>query len=109
MEEVEAIALENGVLLGQEMNLMDIIVEFDSLSVVHSVQKKEINGVFGHIIQGTLLALSTFRSWKIQHLKRKSNKVAHELAHLARPSGGSQIWKGMDPPCIQFLLRQECL
>ena len=56
MEEVEAIALENGVLLAQEMNLMDIIVESDSLSVVQSIQK-EIYGALGHIIQGTLSAL----------------------------------------------------
>ena len=63
MEEVEAIALENGILLAQEMNLMDIIVESDSLSVVQSIQK-EIYGALGHIIQGTLSALSTFRSWK---------------------------------------------
>ena len=107
MEEVEAIALENGVLLAQEMNLMDIIVESDWLSVVQSVQK-EIYGALGHIIQGTLSALSTFRSSKIQRLKRESNRAAHELAHLARASGVTQIWKGMDLPCIQFLLRQEC-
>ena len=104
MEEVEAIALENGVLPTQEMNLTDIIVESDSLSVVQSIQK-EIYGALGHIIQGTLSALSTFRSWKIQRLKRESNRAAHELAHLARASGVTQIWKGMDLPCIQFLLR----
>ena len=108
MEEVEAIALENGVLLALEMNLTDVIIESDSLSVVQSVQKKKIYGALGHIIQGTLSALSTFRSWKIQRLKRESNRAAHELAHLARASGVTQIWKGMDLPCIQFLLRQEC-
>ena len=109
VEEVKAIALENGVLLALEMNLTDVIVESDSLSVVQSVQRKEIYGALGHIIQGTLSAFSVFRSWKIQHLKKESNRAAHELAQLARASGVSQIWKGMDPPCIQFLLRQERL
>jgi len=65
MEEVEAIALENGVLLAKEMNLTNIIVESNSFSVVQYVQKKEINGALGHIIQGTLSALSAFCSWKI--------------------------------------------
>ena len=78
VEEVEAIALENGVLLALEMNLTDVNVESDSLSVVQSVQKKEIYGALGHIIQGTLSALSVFRSWRIQHLKRESNRA--ELA-----------------------------
>lgn len=40
VEEVEAIALENGVLLAQEMNLTDIIVESDALSIVQSIQRK---------------------------------------------------------------------
>ena len=109
VEEVEAIALENGVLLALEMNLTDVIVESDSLLVVQYVQKKEIYGALSHIIQGMLSALSVFRSWRIQLLKRESNRAAHELAQLARASEVSQIWKGMDPPCIQFLLRQEHL
>ncbi|XP_075675173.1 uncharacterized protein LOC142644441 [Castanea sativa] len=108
VEEVEAIALECGVLLAQELNLTDIIVESDALSM-QFVQKKELNGNIGHILQGVLSALSDFRSWKIQHLKRESNRAAHELAQLARASGESQIWKGMNPPCIQNLLRQECI
>ena len=108
MEEVEAIAVENGVLLALEINLMDVIVQSYSLFVVQSVQK-EIYGALGHIIQGTFSAFSVFRSWKIQHLKRESNRATHEFAQLARTSKVSQIWKGMDPPCIQFLLRQESL
>lgn len=102
VDEVEAIAVDNGVLLTQELNLMDIIVELDSLSIVQSFKNREIKGVLGHIIQGTHQTLSAFRYWDFQHLKRESNRAAHELAHLARVSGVSQFWKGIDPPCIKF-------
>ena len=51
VEEVEVIALENWVLLAQEMNPSPIIFELDALSIVHqSLQSKETNGIFGHIL-----------------------------------------------------------
>ena len=45
---------------------------------------KIIGGETGHIVQGTLCNLDCFGSWKVQHVKREFNKVAHELAHYAR-------------------------
>ena len=36
---------------------------------IECIQKKEANGTFGHILQGTLSGLSIFSSWKIQHFK----------------------------------------
>ena len=51
VEEVEVIALENWVLLAQEMNPSYVIFELDYLSIVHhSLQSKETNGIFGHIL-----------------------------------------------------------
>ena len=55
VEEVKAIALENGVHLALEMNLTDVIVESDSLSVVQSVQKKEIYGALVQSVQISFL------------------------------------------------------
>lgn len=43
------------------MNLIDIIIELDTLSIVQSIQK-DINGTIGHILQGTLSVLSVFHS-----------------------------------------------
>ena len=61
----------------------------------------------GHLHQGINSILETFNCWKIQHLKRDYNKVAHELASYARCNGTYQVWKGIDPPMVQHLLQLE--
>ena len=40
----------------------------------------------------------------MRHLKRDYNKAAHELAQLAKTSGSSQHWKGIELPVIQHVL-----
>ena len=44
----------------------------------------------GLVIHGILNLLNQFRSWKVLHLKRDYNKVAHELAQYVRKAGMSQ-------------------
>ena len=49
MEEVEALAMEWGLILAKEQKLSQIILEFDSLIVVYSVIAAETNGYLGHV------------------------------------------------------------
>ena len=49
MEEVEALAMEWGLILAKEQKLSQIILESDSLTVVHSVIAAETNGCLGHV------------------------------------------------------------
>lgn len=106
MEEVEAIALENGVLLAQEMNLTDIIVECTLCCAIHPKEGAEWQ--YWSYPLG-----DSFSSFCLSLLENptleKGVQPAHELAHLASASGVTQIWKGMNLSCIQFLLRQECI
>lgn len=84
MEETEALAIEAGIILAKELDLHQIIIESNSLSVVNSIRSKDSSGGFGHIVNGILSSLDEFSSWQIRHLKRDFNKVAHELARFAR-------------------------
>lgn len=59
---VEAIALEKGIILAQEMNIPQVIPESDALSIVQYVKTKETNGTIGHIFQGILDSLFSFKS-----------------------------------------------
>ncbi|KAL0013928.1 hypothetical protein SO802_000997 [Lithocarpus litseifolius] len=47
--ETEIFALENGILLAKEMQLSQITIESDALSVVQDLQNKETNGSVGHL------------------------------------------------------------
>ena len=107
----EAFAVEEGIRLAKEMELQRIIVESDSCEVVDVINESSCNGEFGMVIQGSLELLRFFRSWKMQHLKRDYNRATHELAQLAKSSGSSQQWKGIEPPVIQHVLlldRAKC-
>ena len=70
------------ILLAREMKLTQIIVEFDTISIVNSINESFMEGSIGHLFQGILALLSSFTSWKVNHVNRDYNRVAHELAHL---------------------------
>ena len=80
VEEVEALAMECGLILAKEQNLSHIILESDALKVVSSVTAAETNGCLGYLYQGIRSLLSSFSSWKIKRVKRDYNRAAHELA-----------------------------
>ena len=79
MEEVEALAMECGLILAKEQKLTQIILESDALTAANSVIAAKTNGCLGHVYQGILSLLSSFSSWKIKHVKRDYNKAVHEL------------------------------
>ena len=87
MQITKALAVEEGIMLALELHLPQII-----------------NGEMGTIIQGALTMLTSFSSWRVNHLKREFNKVAHELAEVTRSTETSRTWIGVDPPWLHNLL-----
>ncbi|KAK9993278.1 hypothetical protein SO802_022981 [Lithocarpus litseifolius] len=100
----EALAVEEGVLLARERGLHQIIIESNSLEVVQAIRTRSSHGEAGTVVQGILVLLDSFCSWKVQHLKRDYNIVAHELAQMAKGSAESQTWEGVEPTMLQHLL-----
>jgi len=79
VEEVEALAMECGLILAKEQKLSQSILESDALTAINGVIVAKTNGYLGHVYQGILSLLSSFSSWKIKHVKRDYNKAVHEL------------------------------
>ena len=100
VEEVEALAMECGLLLAKEQKLSHVILESDALIVVSKVIVADSSGWLGHVYQGISGLLSSFSSWNIKHVKRDYNKATHMLAQYARQKEDSYVWKGVCPPMV---------
>nr|XP_023912601.1 uncharacterized protein LOC112024185 [Quercus suber] len=103
----EALALQEGVLLAAEMEVSHAIFESDSLSIIQAISEKLHGGEFGHIIRNIWEVAASFTWCSFKHLKREGNKVAHELARIARNSGASQVWKWSCPSLVEHLLVED--
>jgi len=90
VEVIEALAVEEGTFLAHQKMLTQVILESNSLLVIQAISSNSPHGDLRPIIQGILSLSSSFEMWKVKYLKRDYNKVAHELAKLARESRTSQ-------------------
>ena len=86
-------------MLAIKLGLERVILESDSLLTVQAVEANDVRGAVGHFVKGIVQSFYNFQESKIRHINRTSNKIAHELAQLARRSvnlscgiGGSRIF-----------------
>jgi hypothetical protein len=54
----------------------------------------------GSLINDTKQFLEQFQSWKIVHVSRSCNVVAHKLARLSLTCRDEMFWHGAAPSCI---------
>ncbi|XP_075674920.1 uncharacterized protein LOC142644128 [Castanea sativa] len=108
-ELTEIMALKQGVLLAQELQLPRVIIKSDSSNAIQAIQDKATGSSFEHLIQGILRASVSFENCLFKHLSRNFNTVAHELAQHARRSGTQQLWKGVTPPIVAPFLQSDML
>ena len=106
-EIIEAFALLHGVLLALELKISHAIFKSDAFSIIQALNRGDADGEIGLILQDIRSYSASFSWCTFQHLKRDSNRVAHELAKAARLSGFSQIWKGVNPSCVEHLILDD--
>ena len=99
-DQVGALAMEQGILLAQELHLSRIILESDALAVVQAVNDNSTGNELGHILHGILSMCESFEFCSFRHVNRVFNVVVHELAQLARNSESSCLWLGFPPCCV---------
>ena len=105
VEWMEFFAMEQGVLLAQEMNLSNVIFESDASSVILAISQALTDGIMGHLVQGIQLTSSSFSYCLFQHMERDYNRAAHGLAQFAKCHHVSNLWKGVIPPFLVHLIQ----
>ena len=103
-ELTELFALEYGVLLAQDLNISNVIFESDAASVISSVNQDCSGGAMGHLVHYIMSAKSVFSCYPFHHVKRTYNRAAHELAQFAKCNNVSNVWMGVTPPCLSYLV-----
>ncbi|KAK7849904.1 putative ribonuclease h protein [Quercus suber] len=108
-DQVEALALEQGILLAGDLQLSRVILECDELAVIQALNDNSTGNELGHILQGIRRVSESFEFCTFQHVNRTFNVVAHELAQLARREESSCMWYGVPPPAVLSLVHNDML
>ena len=60
VDETEAIAMEQGIILAKNLGLEKTILEGDLMQTIQTIEAKEVRSVVGHIVRGILQNLPNF-------------------------------------------------
>nr|POE60716.1 hypothetical protein CFP56_55632 [Quercus suber] len=107
VEETEAIAMEQGLVLAKMLGLERVLVVGDSLQTVQAIVKEEVRGAVGHLVAGIVQEMRNFADVKVRHIARTGNKIAHVLAQHAKAEKNAMCWVGSEPGIITDLIRYE--
>jgi ribonuclease HI len=108
-EETEFFACREGVKLAARWSPQPAIVESDCLTTVKYLQSPSTQrSLSAFILAETLQAAEGLPSIRFQHVGRDKNRVAHELAQLARMLSHSAVWNIRVPVCVEQIVAQDC-
>ena len=109
VEDAEAVACLEGVQLSNEWIRKPTMIESDCHCVVTSLLFDDENRAsFSNIVKEIKFAMSAMPEVKVCKIGRECNKVAHELAQLAKRCMHSAVWRDQSPSCIHELVSLDC-
>jgi ribonuclease HI len=109
IEEVEAMACKEGLVLAAKWCRQCAILEIDCASVAAMLAAESgLRSGIKFVIDEALEVGRSLPRWKVIHKKRESNGVAHELAHLAKRTKLEVVWHFAAPVCVEQLIAWEC-
>ncbi|KAG6639485.1 hypothetical protein CIPAW_10G104100 [Carya illinoinensis] len=89
----EVFALWRAMKLCEDLHFRNVQLEGDALSVVKVVNSLEVNWEWhGQLIEDLKAILHNRGNWKVVHVKRSCNNVAHSLAKLALNASEELVW-----------------
>ncbi|KAF5482155.1 hypothetical protein F2P56_002746 [Juglans regia] len=101
--EAEIVALWYAVKLCNSLGFNRVILEGDAEVVVKAVHSEEENlSSIGHVIEDVKIVLKERRAWRVQHVQREGNKVAHLLAKNSFKFDQEMIWVEQCPEFISL-------
>ena len=103
--DMEATVARRAIMLARDLNLNSIILEGDSEIITRAILAEEQSlASYGNLIKEIKIYVDSFHNFKISHVKRKRNFVAHSLT---RHVNGLVVWMEEVPSHILPLLLAE--
>ena len=100
--DVEAKAIEEGIIFARELSLKKVILESDAQVVVKSlIEKSMAPSSIIMVIEGAKMSLHGFDSWVVNHICRNKNSATHIMAQNARFVSDVNVWVEDTPPVIE--------
>jgi len=98
-----------GVCLSNKWMTKPNVIESDCHNVVNSlISDAENRASFSNIVKEIKSILSAIHEVKVCKIGRECNKVARELAQLAKWCMHLAVWRDQSPTCVHELIRLDC-
>ncbi|EEE64789.1 hypothetical protein OsJ_19645 [Oryza sativa Japonica Group] len=108
-EEAELLACSEGINLAAEWIHLPVILESDCLMATTSIAGKDMErSRWTFLLREIKAAVRRLQEVSVHHVNRECNRVAHELAQLAKRTAHCAVWRDQAPSCILHVLRQDC-
>ena len=99
---VEAAVARRTILFAKDLNLSSIILEGDSEIITRALQAEDQSlASYGNIIEEIRFHADSFLNFRVSHVKRKGNSVAH---NLVRHVSDLVVWMEEVPSHILLVL-----
>jgi hypothetical protein len=96
--------------LSCSLGLQRIILEGDAQEVVEGLSKDGIcRGSYGNVLNDAKFLLTHVPDWRVKHVRRTANMVAHRLAKLALVQGENRVWREDYPSSMrEIVIAENC-
>ena len=106
--EVEAKAVELGLMFARDLSIRDFTLESDSLTLINALQDLSPPPLSVAALVFSSVAMShSFRCVDFSHVSRNGNKLAHLLARHALGIADLSIWVKEIPYFLEQALNQD--
>ena len=100
--------MEEGLLLAWDLGLKEIILECDLELVVKVLGDQSLlQNSIQKVIEGVKEGLKCFTAWRVTHIRRSGNTIAHIMARNAKMLDHYNIWVEDTPPIIANQLQRD--
>ncbi|KAL2936143.1 3-methyl-2-oxobutanoate hydroxymethyltransferase [Bienertia sinuspersici] len=105
VEVKEAMVAKQALIIAIEGGLFRVLLETDNLKLSQHIKKKRVDrNNFGTIVKDILGLSERCESFKVSHVKRSGNMVAHQLAKVSKKYGEMRVWVEEAPEEVQDLV-----